>query len=86
VPKVDSVLLCLTRRSDARAFHPATKKLIREFFTQRRKQIGSLARRTQNPNLEKWLANLPAHGLDAQARPEDIGLSAWLELDNLLVT
>jgi len=82
VPKVDSILLCLTRRPDARAFHPATKKLIREFFTQRRKQIGSLARRTQNPALEKWLANLPAHGLDAQARPEDITLSAWLNLDD----
>jgi 16S rRNA (adenine1518-N6/adenine1519-N6)-dimethyltransferase len=84
VPKVDSVLLCLTRRPDARAFHPATKKLIREFFTQRRKQIGSLARRTQSPALEKWLENLPAHGLDTHARPEDIGLAAWSELDFFL--
>ncbi len=83
IPKVDSILLGLRRRADARAFHPATKKLIREFFTQRRKQIGSLARRAQNPALERWLANLPAHGLDAQARPEDVVLGAWLELDKL---
>jgi 16S rRNA (adenine1518-N6/adenine1519-N6)-dimethyltransferase len=43
-PKVDSVLLGLRRRPDARAFRPATKKLIREFFTHRRKQIGALVR------------------------------------------
>jgi 16S rRNA A1518/A1519 N6-dimethyltransferase RsmA/KsgA/DIM1 with predicted DNA glycosylase/AP lyase activity len=77
------MLLCLTRRPDARAFHPATKKLIREFFTQRRKQIGSLARRAQNPAVEKWLENLTAHGLNAQARPEDVTLAAWVELDDL---
>jgi len=84
VPKVDSMLLCLTRRPDARAFHPTTKKIIREFFTQRRKQIGSLARRTQETSLASWLEKLPTHGLDAHARPEDITLSAWLELDNLI--
>jgi len=84
VPKVDSMLLCLTRRPDARAFHPATKKLIREFFTQRRKQIGSLARRTQIPAVEKWLANLSTHGLDSHARPEDVTLAAWTELNEIL--
>jgi 16S rRNA (adenine1518-N6/adenine1519-N6)-dimethyltransferase len=84
VPKVDSMLLCLTRRPDARKFHPATKKLIREFFTQRRKQIGSLARRAQNPAVEKWLENLPKYGLDVQARPEDVTLAAWNELDEFL--
>jgi len=83
-PKVDSVLLCLTRKPDARALHPATKKLIREFFTQRRKQIGSLARRTGHPALEHWLEKLPALGLDAKARPEDLPLAAWLELDSLI--
>jgi len=86
VPKVDSMLLCLTRRPDARAFHPTTKKLIREFFTQRRKQIGSLARRTQNSALEKWLENLPQHGLDTQARPEDIVLPAWVDLDDKITS
>jgi len=84
VPKVDSVLLCLIRRPDARAFHPTTKKLIREFFTQRRKQIGSLARRAQIPAVEKWLETLPAYDLDIQARPENVTMDAWLALDRLL--
>jgi len=83
-PKVDSVLLSLRRKPNARAFHPSTKKLIREFFTQRRKQMGALVRRTNRPELNKWLENFPAHGLDARARPEDLPLAAWLELDALI--
>jgi 16S rRNA A1518/A1519 N6-dimethyltransferase RsmA/KsgA/DIM1 with predicted DNA glycosylase/AP lyase activity len=75
------VLLCLRRRPDACAFQPATKKLIREFFTQRRKQIGALVRRVNLPSLNQWLESLPAHGLNARARPEELPLAAWLELD-----
>jgi 16S rRNA (adenine1518-N6/adenine1519-N6)-dimethyltransferase len=83
-PKVDSVLLCLRRRADARAFSPSTKKLIREFFTQRRKQLGALVRRANQPSLHQWLERLPAHGLDARARPEELPLAAWLELDAMI--
>jgi 16S rRNA (adenine1518-N6/adenine1519-N6)-dimethyltransferase len=85
-PGVDSVLLCLTRKPDARAFHPATKKIIREFFTHRRKQIGALARKANLPVLNKWIENLPAHGLAARARPEDLPLAVWKELDALVQT
>jgi len=84
VPKVDSVLLGLRRRADARAFRPATKKLIREFFTHRRKQLGALVRRTERLSLNAWLDGLPAHGLDARARPEELPLAAWLDLDDIL--
>jgi len=102
-PAVDSVLLSLRRRPDARAFHPVSKKWIRELFTHRRKQLGALVRQlveksaeappepqTVNRKLETllpaWLARLPAHGLDSRARPEDVPLSAWLELNELVRT
>jgi 16S rRNA (adenine1518-N6/adenine1519-N6)-dimethyltransferase len=85
VPKVDSILLGLRRRADAHTFHLVTKKLIREFFTQRRKQIGSLARRAEQPGLDKWLESLPTHGLTTQSRPEDITLEAWVELDQAIL-
>ncbi|MGA2052192.1 MAG: 16S rRNA (adenine(1518)-N(6)/adenine(1519)-N(6))-dimethyltransferase RsmA [Opitutales bacterium] len=89
VPAVDSVLLSLRRRPGARAFSPVSKKWIRELFTRRRKQIGALARHLGSeadlPALfSTWLSRLPAHGLDERARPEDLPLSAWLELDELL--
>jgi 16S rRNA (adenine1518-N6/adenine1519-N6)-dimethyltransferase len=85
-PKVDSVLLCLRRKPGARALLPETKKLIREFFTQRRKQIGALVRRADQPLLNQWLESCQARGLDSRARPEDLPLAVWLELDGLLST
>ncbi len=83
-PKVDSVLLGLTRQPHARAFQPETKKLIREFFTQRRKQLGALVRRAEIPALDRWLEKFPALGLDPRVRPEDVPLAAWVELDQLV--
>ncbi len=93
-PKVDSTLLRLRRRPDAHAFQPATKKLIREFFTHRRKQIGALVRLASEnadlpapgsplPAFQSWLERLPAHGFDQRARPEDLPLSPWRELDEI---
>jgi 16S rRNA (adenine1518-N6/adenine1519-N6)-dimethyltransferase len=102
-PGVDSVLLGLRRRADARALAPETKKIIREFFTHRRKQLGALVRRagkeieateatevetnrqpqTVNRKLSSWLERLPAHGLDSRARPEELPLAAWVELDGM---
>ncbi|HVU39332.1 MAG TPA: 16S rRNA (adenine(1518)-N(6)/adenine(1519)-N(6))-dimethyltransferase RsmA [Opitutales bacterium] len=82
-PKVDSVLLGLTRKPNARAFRAATKKIIREFFTQRRKQLGALVRRAEIPALHRWLEKFPALGLDPRVRPEDVPLAAWVELDQL---
>ncbi len=94
VPKVDSVLLCLVRRTFPRVFQAATKKFIRELFTHRRKQLGALVRQlTGKPeaphaplaeHATQWLARLPALGTDSHARPEAVPLAAWLALDELL--
>jgi 16S rRNA (adenine1518-N6/adenine1519-N6)-dimethyltransferase len=94
VPQVDSVLLCLVRRSNPRVFHAVTKKFIRELFTHRRKQLGALVKQqTGKPDAphaalagrtSEWLDSLSMHGTDSRARPEAVPLSAWLALDEIL--
>lgn len=86
VPDVDSVLLHLRRRSQPHQFAAPTRRLIRELFTQRRKQIGSLARKRFKdfPALESWLADFPQHGLMTTARPEAVPTDVWVKLDMAL--
>ncbi|MGF1452348.1 MAG: 16S rRNA (adenine(1518)-N(6)/adenine(1519)-N(6))-dimethyltransferase RsmA [Opitutales bacterium] len=83
VPDVDSVLMHLERRPDARTFSEGARRLIRDFFTQRRKQIGSLARtRTSEHSwLPAWLECLPQFGASSATRPEALPLEAWWALE-----
>ena len=82
-PKVDSCLLLLRRRPDARRLGPNARKVARLLFTQRRKQVGSAARNLfpEDPAVARWLATLAEHGLTPAARPETIPSKAWLKLD-----
>lgn len=84
-PKVDSCLLFLRRRPDARRLGPHARKVARMLFTQRRKQVGSSARNLfpGDPAVARWLGDLPSHGLDPTVRPETIPSHAWLGLDAL---
>lgn len=77
-PDVDSVLLHLDRRPAPFVFPAPIRRLIRDCFTQRRKQIGALAKRW--PGLGPLLAVLPDWNLDRQARPEQIPIPAWQRL------
>lgn len=81
-PRVDSCLLVLRRRPQARRLSPKARDVARALFTQRRKQVGSSARRLfpDDPQVSAWLGGLSRHGLDTTARPEDIPSAAWLEL------
>lgn len=81
-PRVDSCLLVLRRRPQARRLSPKARDVARTLFTQRRKQVGSSARRLfpDDPQVSAWLGGLSRHGLDTTARPEDIPSAAWLEL------
>ncbi len=88
-PEVDSALLKLVRREDSYTFQSATKRLIRDLFTQRRKQIGGLCRQYRDEplgeRLQEWVEVHLAHlGLESNARPEQIPLDGWLALDRLL--
>jgi len=80
-PKVDSCLLVLARRADACRLSPKARAVARALFTQRRKQVGSSARRLfpDDPEVAAWLARLPSHGLDSQVRPEAIPSAVWRE-------
>lgn len=82
-PKVDSCLLCLRRRPDARRLGPHARKVARLLFTQRRKQVGSASRNLfpDDPAVARWLQKLPRHDLTPAARPETIPSRVWLELD-----
>lgn len=82
-PKVDSCLLFLRRRADARRLGAHARKVARLLFTQRRKQVGSAARNLfpDDAVVTRWLSRLPEHGLTPMARPETIPAKVWLELD-----
>jgi len=81
-PKVDSCLLVLRRRPDARRLSARAREVARLLFTQRRKQVGSSARNlcTGQADVAAWLEALPTFGVTSQARPETIPAEAWLTL------
>lgn len=79
-PEVESRLLHLVRRPAPVTLPPAVRGLVRTLFQQRRKQIGSLLRRHAPAVMPAWLPVLQAAGLDERARPEDIPVSAWQQL------
>ncbi len=81
-PRVDSCLLVLRRRPDARRLSPRAREVARLLFTQRRKQVGSAARKLfpDQADVARWLEGLPKFGVTALARPETIPAEAWLAL------
>lgn len=81
-PKVDSCLLVLRRRIDARRLSPRGREVARMLFTQRRKQVGSAAKKLfpGSADVAAWLADLPRFGVTGLARPETIPAEAWLTL------
>ncbi len=83
-PDIDSFLLHLERREQPHRFADQTRALMRKFFTQRRKQIGSLARQEKSPALARWLDALEEAGTPPTLRPEALPLDAWLALDEIL--
>ena len=84
VPGVDSLLLHLRRRAEPILFSSPAKELIRQVFTQRRKQIGSLLQKRED--LQPWLEALSEYGCSRTSRPEAIPLEAWLKLEACLAS
>ncbi len=81
-PRVDSCLLVLKRRPQAQRFSPRAREVARMLFTQRRKQVGSAAKKLfpEAPDVSRWLEQLSQFGLSPQTRPENIPAEAWLSL------
>ncbi|MEZ5276134.1 MAG: 16S rRNA (adenine(1518)-N(6)/adenine(1519)-N(6))-dimethyltransferase RsmA [Opitutaceae bacterium] len=85
-PDVDSTLIRLDLRPEPVRLFPASTDLIRGFFRNRRKQIGSLLK-TVDPELaDSFLVVLDEAGLTAQTRPEAIPLPVWHRFDRLVRT
>lgn len=85
-PKIDSYLLHLRLREEPKKFAPETKKLIRELFIYRRKQVASVLKKIDLGSVPEsavsaWLDALPQFACAGTDRPECIPCAAWLALD-----
>ncbi|MAI44172.1 MAG: ribosomal RNA small subunit methyltransferase A [Puniceicoccaceae bacterium] len=76
-PKVDSTLIRLDLKQSAICFSKETKALIRTIFTQRRKQIASLCKKSDNEVIKHWLESLFTKGYTQSVRAEEIDLPSW---------
>ena len=76
-PKVDSVLLSLSRKADAVYYPTEVRECIRNIFTQRRKQLGALCKKSTYAPALAWFEGLVAKGYSATVRPEEIPVTEW---------
>ena len=77
VPDVDSSLVRLDRKSEPFIFSQRQRKIVRQIFTQRRKQLKSqcMAR-----NLQGWMKMVITTGLPETVRPEQVPVKLWMQL------
>ena len=80
-PDVGSTLLHLRLKAKPYLFSQEGRELAREVFQQRRKQISSLLKQSKRPLSDKWLAQLEQASIAPNARPEQIEVAQWIQLD-----
>jgi 16S rRNA (adenine1518-N6/adenine1519-N6)-dimethyltransferase len=83
-PAVDSMLIRMDLKEDAFLFSSTTRALIRKIFTQRRKQLGSLAKKEEPKVKEIILQWLEESDYPISSRPEQIPAKVWKRLGELL--
>ena len=83
-PAVDSMLLSLSKKSDAYIFAKKTRDIMRAVFSKRRKQIISIAKSAGEDSeiLLEWLDTVS--DLPQNRRPETIENKYWKELDKIV--
>ena len=77
-PKIDSAVMLLTPRAETALppyNHRLMDELMRRCFSQRRKQMHK-----QLPPTRDWKQTAAALGISPTARPEELGLPAWVAL------
>ena len=84
MPGVDSVLLHLERKSEVYRLHPQTYAILRQIFTQRRKQVYSLVRKFYPEGLESFKFLLNQQNYPLSVRPEQLSENFWTEWDRTL--
>lgn len=67
-------------------FSSPVRALIRKIFTQRRKQLGSLAKKEDQNNKEILLSWLEQSQYPSSSRPEQIPPEEWKRLGELFAT
>jgi 16S rRNA (adenine1518-N6/adenine1519-N6)-dimethyltransferase len=80
-PAVDSAVVELRPRAVPCVLEESTRRLIRDLFQQRRKQIGGLLRRRDGLDDEELEGLAKAVGLDLRQRAESLTLDDFLRLD-----
>ncbi|MDR3143519.1 MAG: 16S rRNA (adenine(1518)-N(6)/adenine(1519)-N(6))-dimethyltransferase RsmA [Puniceicoccales bacterium] len=81
-PAVDSVLLSLSLKAEPFRFSHGTRRLLRQLFTQRRKQLGHLMAEHLPPILANaWSELLRRNAYSATVRPEEIPMKMWQQLE-----
>jgi len=81
-PDVDSAFVRIApRRADELPPHDPERffQLVRQGFSQRRKQLRNLLR----TEISRWDEAATALGFDARARAEELGLEQWIALSNI---
>ena len=80
-PQVASVLVRLDRKPEGQQFPKRAREAIRALFTQRRKQLRALCKKSpESAVLSGWFAACVAEGLAEDVRAEAVPLAAWLRL------
>lgn len=80
IPHIDSVILSLKKLNNPFQFNEITKRHMRDIFTQRRKQIQKILR-IYDDRFHQWLAEC---SIDGKARPGNITIQQWQQLNNIL--
>jgi len=82
-PDIDSAVVRLLPRSSSELAprdDETFRQIVRQGFSQRRKQLGNLLRE----HVSDWGAAAGALGLDSRVRAEELTLHQWIELTNLI--
>jgi 16S rRNA (adenine1518-N6/adenine1519-N6)-dimethyltransferase len=77
VPDIDSALVRMDRKAEPFLFSQQQRKIIRQIFTQRRKQLKS---QCMALNLGDWMKTVIAADLPETVRPEQVPVELWMQL------
>lgn len=83
VPGIDSVLVKMTRLAKPFLYCKEDRSLIRKIFTQRRKQIGTLAKRENEPVCKRLNLWMKENQIAPNLRPEQINPRLWQNISTI---
>lgn len=84
-PNVDSVILHLVRKETPQFFSSQMQYLMRDVFTQRRKQMLSVLKKKFPLTVDYFVERLQEYHFPETVRPEQLPLTFWLAFDEALL-